>query len=802
MAKFLTKYGYFSDDGSEYIITNPKTPKPWVNVISNGNYGIVISQAGGGFSWSEHSEFNRITRWHQDLIQDNWGKFFYIRNNKTNDIWSPTWIPVKTKLDSYKCLHGIGYTKFISEYKNILIEATVFVPFNENLEIWDFNITNNSDQEADLSIFNYFEWVLGSSNDYHREFHKQFLETRFCNELNGIIAKKRIWDIPLGDKGHWNIDYPYQAYFATNKKISQFDCDKESFLGNYGSLEKPQAVTEGKLQGNFGSFNDSIASLKVDFKIKSGQSDNVSYYLGIANSEEEILSTTQKYNSKSQINDTLEKVKAEWHRILGTLEINTPDEAMNILVNKWVRYQAISGRIWGRTAYYQQSGALGYRDQLQDSLVFLPIDPKLTENQIRLHARHQFTDGSVLHWWHPISETGLETKMTDDLLWLPFVVSMYIDETANYDILDVKDHFYNDKARSESIFNHCTLAIDKVLSRFSERGLPLIGAGDWNDGLSAVGLEMKGESIWLAEFLYNVLRKFIVISKRKNEELITQKYNDAAQKLKNVFNNLAWDGEWFYRAMKDNGQKLGSKECEEGKIFLNPQTWSVISEITDNQKMITAMKSVDEHLLRNNGTLLLQPAYSKPDKLIGYLSRYAAGRRENGGVYSHAATWSIWAYSLINDPDKAYEVYKNLCPIYSGLDPDKYVAEPYVMPGNIDGPDSPNYGMAGWTWYTGSASWYQKVIVDWILGVRATEEGLIIDPKIPKDWSNFSIKRKFRGTNFIINIDNPHNVSSGIIKLELNGLVLNSNLISPIDESEAIINVCLGNPIEEFEYVK
>lgn len=791
MNKFKTKYGFFNDDGSEYIITTPKTPKPWVNVISNGTYGLVISQTGGGFSWDTHSEFNRITRWHQDLIQDNWGKYFYIKNNDTGEFWSPTWLPARTELDEYQCKHGLGYTTFTSMYKQIKIELTCFIPFEDNLEIWYFKITNSSTKILNLSIFTYLEWVLGSSNDYHREFHKQFLETRYSSEVNGLISSKRIWDIPLGDRGHWNIEYEYLGFISSNRKIISYEGDKESFIGQYGNLEKPKAVISGSLSKSVGPFNDSIGSLLVDLSIAPNETEELSFYIGLKKSEEEIINSLAKYKSGEQIELALNETKSRWNNILSPLEINTPDEAMNFSVNKWLRYQAISGRLWARTAYYQQSGAFGFRDQLQDSLVFLPIDSSQTIKQIRLHARHQKKDGTVLHWWHPITETGLETKMTDDLLWLPFVIIHFLEETNDDSILDLQEPFY-DHQESESLYKHCCLAIDKVLSRFSDRGLPLIGAGDWNDGLSAVGLEMKGESIWLAEFLYYVLSKFIPVVEKRNDKILANSYSERAEKLREDFNKYAWDGDWFWRASKDSGEKLGSKECVDGQIFLNSQTWSVISNITDEKRKFCAMNSVKEKLIKKNGPLLLSPAYSKPDKYIGYLSRYAAGRRENGGVYSHAATWSVWAYSLLGESESAYDVYKRLCPIYSGLNPDEYVAEPYVMPGNIDGPDSPDYGMAGWTWYTGSASWFQKVIVDWILGVRANKEGLLIDPQIPNDWKGFTVKRTFRGTEFWIEVLNPKNVSSGVKTIRLNGEEISGNIIPHQEKNKVNVEVILG----------
>ena len=464
---------------------------------------------------------------------------------------------------------------------------------------------------------------------------------------------------------------------------------------------------------------------------------------------------------------------------------------MNYLVNQWLGYQAISGRIWGRTAYYQQSGAYGFRDQLQDSLLFLPIDPALTEKQILLHARHQNEDGSVLHWWHPISETGLQTKMTDDLLWLPFLVINYIEETGNYELLNLRTPFFNSKKKAP-IFEHCRLAVDKVLSRFSARGLPLIGAGDWNDGLSAVGLDMKGESMWLAEFLYLILNKFVTIAEVYGKKNLASKYKNKSSDLKKAFNKYSWDGEWFIRATKDSGEKIGSKECEEGKIYLNSQTWAVISKIAPEKKIKTSLNSVKEFLLKNNGPLLFSPAYSQPDKYIGYLSRYAPGKRENGGVYSHAATWSIWAFALADEPEIQYEIFKRLSPIYSGMEPEKYVAEPYVMPGNIDGPESPNYGMAGWTWYTGSAAWFQKVIVDWILGVRATSKGLLIDPRIPKEWNQFFVKRNFRGCEYNISVFNKNHVSSGVNYILIDNKKFDTNIIPPLNKKNASVEVFMG----------
>jgi cellobiose phosphorylase len=778
MSKFITQYGHFSDDGNEYIINTHHTPKPWVNVISNGDYGLVISQSGGGFSWLTHSEFNRLNRWHQDLVQDNWGKYFYVKNEDTGEVWSPTWMPAKTELDFYQVRYGFGYAKFESEFKGIRILLTVFVPMNDQIEIWNFQIQNKKSSRTKLSVFSYFEWCLGSSSDHHREFHKTFLETEFHPDLNCMTATKRLWEIPLSKRGHWNIEYPYKGYIACSKTVTDYDGDKESFIGRYGSIEKPNGIKSDALGKKLGKWNDSVAVVKTQVELNPNEADEINFFIGIKKNLNEIKKTIVKYQDSTKIYSALDDVKNSWLKKFDRLTVNTPDEALNLMVNKWLKYQAICGRLWARTAYYQQSGAFGFRDQLQDSLVFLPIDPSLTKNQIRLHAAHQFKDGTVLHWWHPITETGLPTKMTDDLLWLPFVVYHYINETGDYDILKLKEPFYDDPKNKATIFDHCSAAIDRVLKRFSKRGLPLIGAGDWNDGLSAVGLDMKGESIWLAEFLFLILSDFSSLCNSVGKKNLASRYLKKANDLKKAFDKYAWDGDWFYRATKDNGEKIGSKKNKEGKIYLNAQTWSVISGIAAEDKQLRAMDSVTKLLLKKNGTLLLHPAYTKPDEMIGYLTRYAPGRRENGGVYSHAATWSIWAYSLLKQNNNSYEAFKRLCPIYNGMNPDEYNAEPYVTPGNIDGPDSPNYGMGGWTWYTGSAAWYQKVIVDWILGVRATEFGLLIDPCVPEDWKEYSVTRIFRNTTYNITVINQSGSGSNVDFITVDGKKQKNNILS------------------------
>lgn len=790
MKKFETKYGYFSEDGNEYIIKTPRTPKPWINVISNGNYGLTISQTGGGFSWLEHSEFNRMNRWHQDLVQDNWGKYIYFKDNDSGDVWNSTWLPSRTKLDDYQCAHGFGYTRFTSEYKGIRAVLTIFVPLDKSLEIWDVRIENISGRTRHIKLITYLEWCLGSSSDYHREFHKTFIQTQMDKERNSALAGKRIWDIAVKGRGHWNTTYPFIGFLTANRPIENFEFDKDTFIGRFGSLQNPAVLQDSPLQNQQGSSYDAIASTAIQLTIEANQSARTHYLFGLVENLDELDKIRLEYNDSTSVDSALRKVREFWHNTLSKTEVETPDESMNLLVNKWLKYQAISGRLWARTAYYQQSGAYGYRDQLQDSQIFLSIDPQLTARQIRLHAEHQFKDGHVLHWWHPITETGLDSNFSDDFLWLPFVTLNYLEETDDLDFLKQSMRFYDD-ANETSLLEHCTRAVDFALKRMSSRGLPLIGSGDWNDGLSATGIDMRGESFWIIHFLNYILMRMAVLLERFSEVQKAAEYRRTAAGLREKLLKYGWDDEWFLRATKDNGEIIGSQANREGQIYLNAQTWSVIADSAPGEYQEKAMQAVADRLMKNNGPLLLYPGYSEPDEYIGYLSRYAPGSRENGGVYTHAATWAIWAFAKIGRDDLAHKTFQGINPILNGMNAERYQGEPYVTPGNIDGPDSPHYGRGGWTWYTGSAAWLQKCTMEWILGVRASRDGLIIDPHIPPEWKSYSVKRLFRGTYYDIRVRNESGKAGKIKRIVVDGQEIAGNIIRVSNQKTCRVEVTL-----------
>lgn len=788
--KFETKYGYFSENGDEYVIKTPRTPKPWINVISNGRYGLTISQAGGGFSWLDHSEFNRLNRWHQDLVRDDWGKYLYLKDLESEEVWNPTWLPSRTEPELFECTHGFGYTRFKTVYKGIRTILTIFVPLGKSLEVWDINIENISDRARHIELITYFEWCLGSSTDHHREFHKTFIGTRLDRERNAALATKRLWDIGIPGRGHWNKSYPYIGFLTASRPITDFEFDKDTFIGQYGTLQNPAFLNESARQHCQGTSYDAVAGSAVRLTVEARQSTRMHYLCGLAENLENLDRFRAVLNDSASVDKSLQEVRTFWADMLSRSEVETPDESLNLLTNKWLRYQAISGRLWARTAYYQQSGAYGFRDQLQDSLIFLDSDPDLTARQIGLHAEHQFQNGHVLHWWHPITNTGMDSNFSDDFLWLPFVTLSYLEETSDSDFLK-KSFSYYDNPIGGSILEHCTRAIDFALKRLSERGVPLIGSGDWNDGLSAAGIDMKGESFWVVHFLYFILIRFTNWLKKAGDEQKAEYYISEATRLSRKLLEFGWDGGWFRQGTKDNGELIGSQSDPEGKIFLNVQTWSVIADSVPLAFQHKAMAAVVEQLMKSNGPLLLYPSYHAPDEYIGYLSRYAAGIRENGGVYTHAATWAIQAFARLNQDDLAYRTFMDINPVQNGMEPDRYKAEPYVTPGNIDGPDSEHYGRGGWTWYTGSAAWLQKSLMEWILGIRAGLTGLIVDPHVPPEWPSYRVKRLFRGTLYDIHFTNESGKAGAVKRLIIDGKPTLGNVIPPARNKTCRVEVTL-----------
>jgi cellobiose phosphorylase len=781
---FESKYGYFSQDGREYVITTPITPRPWCNVISNGDYGMMVSQTGGGYSWRGNAGQNRITRASQDLVKDNWGKYIYIRDLDSGKVWSASWKPVESDYEYYRVRNGIGYTVFEQKVEGIASRLTMFIAPDAPVEILKLEVANESERTRRLDITSYFEWILGWAPDDHREFHKLFIDTRFDTQVNAIKAIKHLWSFPDEKGRHNNVSWPYTAFHASSLPVASYDTYKESFVGMYGNEKNPAAMEQDSLACNTGRFGDAAAALRTEIiPLAPGENKVVVFTIGaVENDSEDLDEIIRKYTSETAAESAFIDLEKFWSRFIDGEKVETPDAALNIMTNIWMKYQAISCRLWGKSAYYQVSAGYGYRDQLQDCQIFLAGNPEFTKKQILLHAAQQYLEGDVLHWWFTIRGGGPRTKCSDDLLWLPFILDAYLKETKDFSILDERTPYLN--GGDDDLYNHCKRAIEKVFTRFSPRGIPLMGDHDWNDGLSAIGTDWKGESFWVAEFLHVVLNGFTGIAEYRGDIKFVQLCRDTMIALEEALEKFGWDGKWYLQATTDDGEKVGSLENEEGRIFLNPQLWAVISGMADTDRAKVCMDSVTDYLLKDYGALLLYPAYTKVRADIGYITRYAPGLRENGGVYTHAATWAVWAYALMGDSERAYQAYKRICPPNRSEDPDSYWAEPYVTPGNSDGPISPYYGRGGWTWYTGSAQWLHRVATNWLLGIRAELDGLRVDPCIPSEWDGFRMERSFRGTKYEIEVQNPLHVSRGIKMLTIDGECYAGNLIPDLTDGK------------------
>ena len=819
---FANRYGQFDPSGRSFTITDHRTPMPWVNVICNGRMGLVISQNGGGFTWCDNSQLNVLTRWEMDLVRDSYGKFLYIADLDSKEIWSGAPGPCQVPTEHSACTHAIGSTTFKTEHAGIRCEWTLGVAPKDTVEVWRVKLTNTGSAVRRLRVSSFFEWCCGVAPDVKREFHRLFFTTRHDPARHAIIVHKNMWDAPHRndmpatekEKKHWNHPWPYVAAHAVSGAISSHlaIADKATFLGRYTPQQRPQAMTAPGIpanlaKNNFGRYGDASAALGGDVTLAGGQSIELAYTLAIAPDEAGVLALIDQYTNVKAVQNALDGASAMWDAITAPAQVRSEMPDFDVLNSYWLAYQAIGGRLWARTGYYQQSGAFGFRDQLQDSQVWLPRDPAQTRKQILLHAAHQFADGSVYHWWHPLAEMGLRTACSDDYLWLAYITANYIKDTGDWSILEEHAIFVDDP-KGATLLEHCKRSIAKSLGRQSPRGLPLIGSCDWNDGLSSMGVDGKGESVWLAQWLCVVLEDFAHVlehaAKGHNgsgagELALAKQYLAARGKLIDAVNAHAWDGEsggqWYRAATRDDGRWIGTKPNSEGKIFLNTQTWAVLSGTAPKDREDACWASVREHLLHPMGPVLSYPAYTEPDPTIGYITRYAPGLRENGGVYMHAATWALAAACKRRDVQAVEKIWRSISPPLRGQDADAYVAEPFVTPGNVDGPISTTPGKAGWTWYTGSAAWLNRVSLEWVLGVRAVWDGLLIDPVPFAALGEVEATRLWRGKQVRVRFNAGQYVPGMPASVTVNGKAIAGQVIRVEEfagEKDLVVDVSWG----------
>ncbi len=763
-------YGHFSEDGREYVITDPRTPRPWVNVVANPRAGFVVSQTGSGFSFLENSQLAVVTRWRQDLVEDLSGKFLYVKDADGGDFWSLSPAPAWAPFDSFACRHGLGYTTFETSRSGIEAEWTLFCHAKETAEMWRVALRNASGRPRRLRLCGYLEWCCGVAPAPRREFGKLFLETKFDADHRAIVARNHMWDVPSPRFGHWNTSFPYVSVFSTSEAVVSAQGDKEAFLGRYGSLRAPATLLGKGGAPAFGRHEDPIAALEVEVVLAPGESRTIGFALATSESEEAAAELGSRFVEDDESRRALEEVTAGWRARLAAHRMETPEPDVRRRRQRLGALPGDRGAAVGAMRLLPAERRLrlprpapGLAGLADDRARALPrADPACTRPT-------SSADGSVYHWWHPLTEQGLVTRMTDDLLWLALRRRRaYLKETGDFSILADGAPFLDDPS-SIPLTEHVQRAFARVFSRTSPRGLPLHRRRRLERRpFGRRSPRERGESVWLAQFLAGLLADWAEVFRRTGAPALADDFAARRVALVAALNAHAWDGGWYRRGTLDDGSVLGSAENRVGRIFLNAQTWAILNDVAPPDRAAACLAAVKEHLVTEAGALLLAPAFDRPVPEIGYITRYAPGLRENGGVYTHAATWAIAAAAKAKDAALVERLLVAIHP--ANKDPERYAAEPYVLPGNVDGPASPHHGRAGWTWYTGSAAWLHRVMAEWVFGVRPEWDGLTIDPCLPPSWSRAKMVRPWRGATLEIDIARGVPSGGGAVSVAVDGL--------------------------------
>ena len=795
--QFFNGLGGFAENGREYVtVLNEglRTPEPWVNVIANPSFGFLVSESGSGFTWSINSHENQLTPWSDDHVFDTPGEAIYIRDESTGEVWSPTAIPIRDEAASYLCRHGQGYSRFQHGSHGISLDLIQFVPLEDPIKISRLTLQNDSGRTRRLSVTAYAEWVLGSS----RTSTAPYIITEIDSPSGALFARSA-----------WNGDFAGRIAFADmSGRQTSYTADRTEFLGRNGAPDRPAALeSDGPLGRKVGAALDPCAALQTVFELRPGARVDIVFYLGETENRESARKLLARYRS-ADLNQVLREVNRQWDDILGSVQVVTPDQSMDVMLNRWLLYQTLSCRVWARAAFYQLSGAYGFRDQLQDVMALVVSKRSVAREQLLRAAARQFVEGDVQHWWHPPSGRGIRTRMSDDLLWLPYAVTHFIEATGDMTILEEQVPFIEGDVLAEgqleayfqprvsetraTIFEHCARALDRSLS-VGAHGLPLMGTGDWNDGMNRVGYLGKGESVWLGWFLHTVLWEFAKVADARGERERAEKWRIHVSLLKAALERDGWDGEWYRRAYFDDGTPLGSAQNEECRIDSIAQTWGIISGAAEPGRGTRAMAAVDKQLVRSADglILLLTPPFDQTTRDPGYIKGYVPGIRENGGQYTHAATWVAIAFAALGDGDKAGELFRFMNPINrtsSRANMQRYKVEPYVVAGDIYA-EPPHVGRGGWTWYSGSAGWLYRTGLEWILGFRLRGMILSIDPCIPRNWPCYSIDFRYHSAIYKIKVENPSNVARGVALTELDGKLLPGSASIPLADDAAVHNI-------------
>ena len=801
--EFFNGLGGFANKGREYVTTlgpGQWTPAPWINVIANPSFGFQVATEGSGYTWAVNSRENRLTPWSNDPVGDHGGEVFYLRDEETGALWCPTALPIRNDSATYVTRHGWGYSRFEHSAHGIETNLLQYVPVNDPIKISRLKLRNISGRLRHLSVTAYVEWVLGLS----RSISSAFVMTEI-DPLTGAMFARNTWSQDFGSR---------VAFVAFGDRQTDWTGDRREFIGRNGTLQAPLALSRYvALSNSVGAGLDPCAAMRSMVELPANATIEIVFFLGQSATAEEARALITRYRSIN-LDKVLEEVGSHWDDALGAIQVRTPDRSMDIMLNGWMLYQTLACRVWARSAFYQSSGAYGFRDQLQDGMALVTTRPLVTREHLLRAASRQFVEGDVQHWWLPHSGQGVRTRISDDRVWLAYAVAHYIRVSGDAAILDETlsfldgpglkdgqhDHFFHPllSLDAASLFEHCVRGLALSLE-VGCHGLPLFGTGDWNDGMNRVGEHGQGESVWLGWFLHATLTAFIPLAEARNEMGRATTWRAHAETLKSSLNETAWDGNWYRRGYFDNGMPLGSASNEECRIDSIAQSWAVLSGAADLDRARCAMESVERELIRPNDglALLFTPPFVTTVPDPGYIKSYPAGTRENGGQYTHAAAWSVMAFAELGEGEKAMNLFALINPINharSRADLRRYKVEPYVVAADIYSMP-PHVGRGGWTWYTGAAGWIQRAGIESILGIRLQGAVLHLDPCIPKAWPSYEVTLRYGSARYIIAVENPDGVSKGILSIEVDGITVNNGLKSlPLLDDSTIhhVRVMLG----------
>jgi cellobiose phosphorylase len=751
--------GGFTRDGREYVIAlapGQVTPAPWVNVLANPQFGTVVSESGGAYTWSENAHEFRLTPWHNDPVSDAGGEALYLRDEESGRVWSPTPLPAGGSM-SHVIRHGFGYSVFETRAAGIHSELWIYVAIDAAVKFSVLKVRNESGRQRRLCATGYAEWVLGDL----RAKTAMHVSTEIDPGSGALYASNP-----------YNTEFPDRvAFFDVDDATRTVSGDRVEFLGRNGTLRDPAALRRTRLSGRVGAAMDPCAALQTGLDLAPGQEREIVFRLGVGRNAEDAGRLVRRFRGSMAARGALEAVHEHWKRSLGAVQVETPDASLDVLANGWLVYQTLACRLWARSGYYQSGGAFGFRDQLQDTMALVHAEPALMRGQLLLCASRQFLEGDVQHWWHPPAGRGVRTKCSDDYLWLPLAACRYVTSTGDTGVLDESVHFLEGRpisledesyydlparsAQAASLYQHCVRAIRRAL-QFGEHGLPLMWSGDWNDGMNLVGPRGKGESVWLGFFLCEVLRQFTEVARAHGDAAFAELCLEEGDRLRRNIEQHGWDGAWYRRAYFDDGTPLGSADNTECQIDSISQSWSVLSGAGDAARSRLAMAALDGRLVRRDDALvqLLDPPFDKSTLDPGYIRGYVPGVRENGGQYTHAAIWAAMAFAALGDTARAWELFGMINPLHHGDSPDNaavYKVEPYVVAADVYAV-APHTGRGGWTWYTGSAGWMYRLIIESLLGLKLTAQRLDLAPRLPVDWQGFRLHYRYRETVYHISV--------------------------------------------------